>query len=383
MAKKKSAPKTYATHVTTPTGERVYLRGKTKEELEEKVLEAKLQLRSGVDITQDVTFADYAQTWLKAYKKGKIRPSSYASVEINLRVHILPYFSDRKLRDVKPIHIQLFVTSLSGFSKSLQEKCIRIVKAVFRSAVDNGLIPRSPVSSEVRATAEGPAEEEPLTDEQAVALLNAVDGTRAYMFCLLALSCGMRRGEILGLMWDDIDFEENVIRVTHNKAFTLNEQDAPVTELLKTDAGRRVLPVGDLLRERLLLEKAKSKSPFVIAMENGRSLTKSSYRALWKNVSRRTVGEGGVPRQLGATYGGVKVTLDFTTHPHQLRHTYITQLFEAGLDIKQVQYLAGHAKPEITLRIYTHYRQKQRAPQTHKQVCAAMTYLAKGVTADA
>ena len=364
---KKAPSKTYATHVTTPTGDRVYLRAQTKEELEEKVLEAKIQLRSGVDITQDVPFADYAQTWIKAYKLGKVRPSSYASIETNLRVHVLPFFSSYKLKDVKPMHIQLFITSLSGKSKSLQDKCIRIVKNIFDSAVDNGMIPRSPVSRSDRATAENSPEEEPLTDEQALALLNAVDGTRAYIFCLLALSTGMRRGEILGLMWEDIDFKANVIRVTHNKAFILNKLDAPVTALPKTDAGRRVLPMGSLLKERLLLEKAKSKSPFVVSMLNGKSLTKSAYRALWLNVERRTAGSG-----------SVKVTLDFETHPHQLRHTYITKLFEEGLDLKQVQYLAGHSKPEMTLRVYTHFRQKQRAAETHKQACDAVNYLTKG-----
>lgn len=378
MPKKKAPTKTYATHVTTPTGDRVFLRAKTKEELEEKVLEAKIQLRSGVDITQDVLFADYAQTWIKAYKLGKVRPSSYASIETNLRVHVLPFFSAFKLKDVKPMHIQLFITSLSGKSKSLQDKCIRIVKNIFDSAVDNGMIPRSPVSRSDRATAENSPEEEPLTDEQALALLSAVDGTRAYIFCLLALSTGMRRGEILGLMWEDIDFKANAIRVTHNKALILNKLDAPVTALPKTDAGRRVLPMGSLLKERLLLEKAKSKSPFVVSMLNGQSLTKSAYRALWLNVERRTAGSGSVPRLLGATYGGVKVTLDFKTHPHQLRHTYITKLFEEGLDLKQVQYLAGHSKPEMTLRVYTHFRQKQRAAETHKQVCAAVGYLAEG-----
>ena len=375
---KKAPSKTYATHVTTPTGDRVFLRAKTKEELEEKVLEAKIQLRSGVDITQDVPFADYAQTWIKAYKLGKVRPSSYASIETNLRVHVLPFFSAFKLKDVKPMHIQLFITSLSGKSKSLQDKCIRIVKNIFDSAVDNGMIPRSPVSRSDRATAENSPEEEPLTDEQSLALLNAVDGTRAYIFCLLALSTGMRRGEILGLMWEDIDFKANVIRVTHNKALILNTLDAPVTALPKTDAGRRVLPMGSLLKERLLLEKSKSKSPFVVSMLNGKSLTKSAFRALWLNVERRTAGSGSVPRLLGATYGGVKVTLDFETHPHQLRHTYITKLFEEGLDLKQVQYLAGHSKPEMTLRVYTHFRQKQRAAETHEQVCSAVNYLAKG-----
>jgi hypothetical protein len=58
-----------------------------------------------------------------------------------------------------------------------------------------------------------------------------------------------------------------------------------------------------------------------------------------------------------------------------LRHTYVTQLFEAGLDIKQVQYLAGHSTPEITLRIYTHYRQQSREQDTFARAMAATAYL--------
>jgi len=379
MAKKKAPPKYYATHVTTPAGDRVYLRGKTKEELEEKVLQAKLQLRAGVDISQDVLFADYAKTWLKAYKKDKVRPSSYAILESNLNTHVIPYFSDMKLRDIKPMHVQLFIRSLSESSKSLQTKCLRLVKNILQSAADNGLIARSPVRQEDRINAANPAEEEPLTNEQARALLSALEGTRAYTFCLIALSTGMRRGEILGLMWSDIDFEEGAIRVAHNKSFVMDKTDAPVTELLKTEAARRVLPMGQLLTEHLQKLHAASTSQFVLSMGNGESLTKSAFRSMWRAVDRRTVGKGRVPRDLGNRYGSVEVTLDFDVHPHLLRHTYITQLFEAGLDIKQVQYLAGHSKPEMTMRVYTHYRQKQRAGETREKVHIALNYLSEGV----
>lgn len=378
MAKKKTTPKTFATHITTPTGDRVYLRAKTKEELEEKVLQAKIELRAGVNISQDVLFADYARTWLKAYKEGKIRPSSYAILEANLNAHVIPYFSDMKLKDIKPLHIQLFIGSLSEYSKSLQAKCLRLVKNILQSAADNGLIVKTPTKKEDRITAQSAEEEEPLTDEQARALLRAVEGTRAYDFCLIALSTGMRRGEILGLMWEDIDFEKAVITVTHNKSFPMNATDAPVTELLKTEAAHRVLPMSRVLTEYLTKLHAESTSPYVLSMANGKSLSKSSFRSLWRIVERRTAGKGSVPRELGKSYGTMDVTLDFDVHPHQLRHTYITQLFESGnLDIKQVQYLAGHATPDMTLRIYTHYRRKQRAGETHEKVRTALNYLSE------
>ena len=72
-----------------------------------------------------------------------------------------------------------------------------------------------------------------------------------------------------------------------------------------------------------------------------------------------------------ALHSKVVRTLDFHVHPHQLRHTYITRLFESGLDIKEIQYLAGHATVNMTLRVYTHYRHESRHQSTAQKVCAA------------
>jgi integrase len=372
MAKKKQTR--YSTHLTTPTGDRVYVSAKSKEELQDKILEKRLEIRAGVDIGTEMRFDAYADLWLKTYK-SRIRPSSQAILRYVFDNHLIPYFGRMNLRDIRPVHVQGFLGSITGYSQSLQQKCLSNLRSLLASAVDDGLLVRSPVRKEDKILAVKPEEEEPLTNEQAKALLSAVEGTRAYTFCLLALSTGMRRGEILGLMWEDIDFDARTIHVRHNKAFSSDGEDAPVTTLTKTEAGRRNLPMGDLLAECLLAEREKSNSDFVLSMTNGQSLTKSSFRALWGTVESRTVGKGRTKRELGAHYGNVRVCLDFDCHPHLLRHTFITQLFESGLDLKQVQYLAGHATPEITMRVYTHYREKQRAEETHGQVLAALNYL--------
>lgn len=377
MAKKKTEPRRYATHITTPAGERVYISGKSREELENKVLDAQIAMRAGLGPACDLTFQRYAETWLRAYKQGRVRESSYALLESNLSTHVYPFFGQMRLREITPLHIQLYLGSLTPYSKSLQQKCFRLVKGILRSAAENGLIARSPVQKEDRVTASDPPEEEPLTDDQAKALLEAVAGTRAYTFCLLALSTGMRRGEILGLQWQDIDLDSDapIITVTHNKSLPLNAEDAPVTELLKTEAAHRKLPVSPQLKAHLLACRADSNSEFVLSMKDGRSLTKTSFRNLWRLVERRTAEKGAVARELGESYGGVKVSLDFDCHPHLLRHTYITKLFEMGLDIKQVQYLAGHSTPDMTMRVYAHYRDRMRAGETHAKVCDALSYL--------
>lgn len=373
-----SAKKVYATHLTTPKGDRIYLKGNTREELDEKIRQAKLELGAGVDICNDITFNDYAYAWARRYKSKKIRKNSYATLVCNMENHVIPAFDGMRMRDIKPIHIQEFLDQIAHMSNSSQNKNIQILNGIFRTAVDNGIIFKSPVTSDVKASGERAKEEEPLTSEQACALLSAVKGTRAYLFCLMALSTGLRRGELLGLMWDDIDFQTGFLTVQHNKVFCSNSNKSEVTTLLKSASAYRRIPLSRQLLKALAVEKLASGSEYVFSMADGKSLSKSSFRKLWDIVEVRTAtDERPVGTKIaGSKEGPITVTLDFKCHPHQLRHTYITQLFEKGLDLKQVQYLAGHSKPDMTLRVYTHFRRKSREAETADQVREAISYLA-------
>lgn len=369
--------KRFATHVTTPAGRRVYISAGSKAELAEKVAKAKLEASAGVDLGDGTLFPDYARMWLTAYKKPKLRPNSFATVEANLQNHVLPFFGDYRVRDIKPMHVQLFLGSINHLSRSTQSKCFQILSAIMRTAADNGLIYKSPVTKNDRVGGETAAEVEPLTQEQARSLLKATEGTRAYTFCLLALSTGLRRGEILGLMWEDIDFKRGTLTVTHNKTFPARDNDAPVTTLLKTDAAQRTIPLFKELRTHLEQERSRSSSPYVLSMENGESLSKSSFRKMWAVIESRTATED---RPLGTVVHGSRagsftVTLDFPCHPHQLRHTCITQWVESGMEFKEVQYLAGHSTLEMTLKVYSHYRRKSREAETANRVESATAYL--------
>ena len=90
----------------------------------------------------------------------------------------------------------------------------------------------------------------------------------------------------------------------------------------------------------------------MIAMENLKPLTKSSYRSMWRLIGRE------LP--------------DTHITAHILRHTYITRLFEAGLDIKEIQYLAGHSTMDMTLKVYTHYDRRSHEAKTAEKVREAL-----------
>ena len=189
-----------------------------------------------------------------------------------------------------------------------------------------------------------------LTATESQLLLDRVSNPRARTFLLIALHTGMRRGEIAGLRWDDVDFKKKVIHVRHNAV--MGRYETTISDELKTSAGKRDIPMSEELEEWLLVRKKNSHSQYVIAMENHQPLTKSSYKSMWKLIERE------LPE--------AHVTA------HILRHTYITRLFEAGLDIKEVQYLAGHSTVDMTLRVYTHYDRRSREAQTAEKVRNAL-----------
>ena len=178
----------------------------------------------------------------------------------------------------------------------------------------------------------------------------------------------MRRGEICGLMWSDIDFDAQIIHVRHNAIFT--SAQTVVSSDLKTAAARRDIPIPPTLLALLTSEKNGSESPFVLHMDNGGALSQTSFSNLWDMVRRRAANDAA---DLGTPARNSKMvrSLDFHVTPHQLRHTYITRLFESGLDIKEIQYLAGHTTIDMTLRVYTHYQHESRRKETAKKFCEA------------
>lgn len=155
----------------------------------------------------------------------------------------------------------------------------------------------------------------------------------------------------------------------HNKPVILDE--------LKTKAARREIPIPDCLAECLREAKANSKSDFVVANRDGGPLTYTQFVRVWKYITTRSTKERTYVRYVNgqrikhtvkpvlgekaAHNNTVVYSMDFQVTPHQLRHTYITNLIYAAVDPKTVQYLAGHENSKITMDIYA--KVKYNRPQ--------------------
>ena len=135
---------------------------------------------------------------------------------------------------------------------------------------------------------------------------------------------------------------------------------------LKTSSSKRDVPIPLDLLAALRREKEHTSSLFVFHRESGEHFDYSSFKNLCKLVSRRC---GPVqPEKIRCDF----VMTEAPVTPHVLRHTYATRCLEAGMDIKEVQYLMGHADPTITLKIYTHYCSQSRQETTFSNARAVM-----------
>ena len=333
----------------------------TKPALRARLDELKAQQAAGIVLDDQTTFADYAVRWLPLVTTG-LTPSGRDDYEYAVNKWLLPLFGHRPLRDIKPLEVDELLKSMDGKSHSLRKKVLRAFRGMMDSAADNGLVLRNPA---LRKKPGGipAAEKEPLTAAQQQALLSSLEGTRVLPLAALGLYAGLRREESLGLHWLNVHLDDPHPWLSVRHVVRYDRGKPILSDQLKSDAARREIPMPPQLcailrAERALIQEGKRPaSVLVIPDMSGGPCSSSAFRSLWAAVKRRAI-SGAPQAQDKAKHipkkHRVLPTLDFSVTPHQLRHTYITALCASGLDIKKIQYLAGHSDPSVTLRIYAH-----------------------------
>ena len=153
---------------------------------------------------------------------------------------------------------------------------------------------------------------------------------------ILCLYTGLRLGELLGLTWKDIDFDNATIRIDKT-SYAVTDKDGRYKILVdkpKTQAANRVIPIPQSIIKELKAIKKKSFSPFVIATNKGTRVGNRSYQKTYERLLDRA----------GVSYKNF----------HVLRHTFATRALECGMDIKTLSEIMGHKTPVITMNRYVH-----------------------------
>ncbi len=357
----------YRTRITDADGKRVDLYAETCEELQLKEMEARRQVEEAVFRRKHPTVAEYCEKWL-LMQSAKVSSSTLKGYTLNMKNYVIKPLGDMYLSDVTADDIRLALIPLATKSAGLYNTVNMLLKCVFYSAERNQLLDYNPCVG-ISAKGGRPGKKKnALTDEQVKQLLETVQGLPPYVFIMIGLYSGLRREEILALQWDCVFLDVPTPYISVRRAWRAEHNRPVISTTLKTRAARRDIPIPRCLTDCLRKAKETSISEYVIADSKGQPLADAQFKRLWQYVVVRSTKERtyykyvngqSIKYQVKPTLGThqknnpkIVYTFDFEVTPHQLRHTYITNLLYAGIDPKTVQYLAGHENSKTTMDIY-------------------------------
>lgn len=307
------------------TGRRVYFYGKTEREINRKIMEYSRRVKNGR------SFREISEEWWEeacpslAYQSQK----SYKPAKKRAEIH----FGDIAIKDIKPRDITAFLRILAnqGYAQKTIANQRLVINLICEYALREGDIEMNPCASaktpkDTKKTSRTAAS---ATDEEIIKKSSDV-----WLFPFIAIMTGMRKGEILALQWKDIDFEHNVIHVTKS---VYHEGDRALIKAPKTEAGNRIVPLLQPLKQRLLSIKNRKPECFIISDTGKEPLSNRRYITEYTRFKNET---------------GVSCTA------HQLRHSFATIAFECGVPVKSVQEILGHKQLSTTMDLYTDFRKK-------------------------
>ena len=333
--------------VQTPRGrKRKVIYAKSYEEARKKLTEAIAERDRGlVYDSGNVTLEEYLNRWLEDSVRGSVKVTTHAGYERVVRLHICPLIGGTKLSALTPAHLQALYRA--KLDQGLAPKTVKYIHTTLhralKQAVRWGLVPRNAAAAVDPPRVITP-EMRPLSRAQARTLLEAARGNRLEALYVLAVTTGMRQGELLGLGWQDVDLEEGVVRV--RRTLTLAKGGPRLTEP-KTPKSRRQIRLT---------------SGAVEALERHRECQEAEGAARgdqWNAWDLVFCTRRGTPIRRDNLHGKHwKPLLSRAALPdirfHDLRHTCATLLLTKGVHPKIVSEMLGHSSIAITLDTYSH-----------------------------
>lgn len=277
-------------------------------------------------------FAPWAHKWLRTYKQPFVDVNTYELTYVSLvEGHLIPYFGNALLSEIRPADVQAYFATKTACSESRLKKMRSILNAIFESAIENDLCYKNPAKrSTYRSTAQKHIKHV-LSDEQ-------METVKAYAVdrmpeVVLLLETGLRRGELLGLMWSDFDEREQTLSVRRSMAL----KHGIVTANPPKWDSYRTLPLNNETMQ--LIHGLPHDSLYLFPNANGEPHSPNS----WSQKLGRCM------HRLNEAHPEVPILT-----AHELRHTYGTYLRRHGADIYTIQKLLGHKDINVTAEIYVH-----------------------------
>ena len=319
----------------TYEGKRYWIRGTSPEDLAAKKALKLRDLEEQVKIESAMLTRDWATEWLETYKRDYVIDKSYKDYKSRLNRHILPHIGYLQLKQVKPIHLRKIMQEMKGYSGSRIDKVHQCVCQLFAAAWENDLIKDDP-SKGLKKPAGPRGSHRSITAHEREIILKVAENHKHGLWILIMLYCGLRTGETARVRIKDFDFKGKKLYIDGTKT-----SNAP-----------RYVPVPEEILDKI---KALGKGPFdfVFTNKDGVPIKPHNRGRMWKSFKKAMHIEMGGRIYRNAIVPPYVVAEDLV--PYCLRHTYCTDLQDAGIPINVAKELMGHSDIYLTAKIYTHY----------------------------
>jgi len=318
---------------------------KTKKEAQIALVQAEHELFNSGRILEPslMLYKDYLKSWLDD-KKIQIKESTFYTYSWLIDRYIVPHLGDIEISKIKPIDIQKFLNELINnnlISRENVQKTHSLINNSLKKAMKWDLIKQNPATLVDRPKS-FKNELKVWSIEEVKLFLEVSKSSRYYIAFLLAITTGMRQGEILGLRWKDIDFLNNTLSVRQ----TLNHKGTKITPGAKTKSGIRnislpIETINALKTHKILIESEQVNSGILYQDNN--------------LVVCTNIGTPCIPRNLMRTfYNHIEYANVTRIRFHDIRHTHATILLKQGINPKVVAERLGHSNIRITLDTYSH-----------------------------
>ena len=310
----------------------------------------------GNNASGNMTVTAWFDYWIENIKGDSIKPNTIRNYKERFEHNIRKCIGKMVLSDVKPMHCQNVLNKMKDDYKTSTIYQTRItLYCMFADAVENDVINKNPVTKAVKYNiGKEPKKVRALSIEEQKKFLETAINSSNYNQYAFILQTGLRTGELIGLKWSDIDFDKKVIRIQRSMEYRYSAGEWRIGEP-KSKSGYREIPLTEeaitiLKNQKEKLRKIKiidlQFSEFVFLSRKGEPTKNSAYdTTLFKLCDKADIDRFSM---------------------HVLRHTMATRCIEGGMRPKTLQVILGHSNVGITMNLYVHVTEDEKAKEVEK-----------------
>lgn len=342
-------------------GKRKSVSGRNLKDVKRRFNEVLYENEQEINIKDSVKLDAWYEKWMDYYKYDSIRENTKQQYNRIYYKHISPRLGKIKIQDITQLHIRELIKKLDkeGYGYETKNKVKILMVDMFNKAMLDEFVKKNPARG-ISIRRDEKKDVKVLSEEEQAVFFDCCKGTFYDNLFIVALTTGMRVGELAALRWEDVDFENQVIHVRRTLVYQKYEDDTCKTfhfELPKTKTSLRDVPINRQCQ--MALKKQYMQKKIVVDKAPAEKIPENQFRDLLFTTKFNTpLNSQIVCDAIKKIVDEINLTRDITEEMelfslHCLRHTFATRCFESGIKPKTVQKYLGHASLQMTMDLYT------------------------------